>query len=233
MKNSERKAKQQGNVKQGKKKQTSKPKSSSTSSPAAKKPEKELEVLYQVKTKRDSDIIKAYITFTYRVLHPRVTGRMIFYGLLILVPGFFIKITGLKIACFVIGALVILLALFRQYISLALTKSNDADYRSGAVFTYEFTNNDASFYRNDELTAYISKYKDITSFYYDEDFYYLGIANHDFFILPKAKFTVGDQQSFEDFIYKKSKKTCRWIPNNFRDKMKQKRAARAVRNKTS
>lgn len=189
---------------------------------------KEREILYQVVTPRDSDIIKAYITFTYRVLHPRVTGRMVFYGLLIFVPGFFIKIKALSIACFAIGALVILLGLFRQYISLAITKSNDPDYKSGAIFTYEFTDKDASFYRNGEISSYLSKYKDIQNFFYDEKYYYLIIANRDFFILPKSKFTIGDESTFEDFIYKRSKKTCRWIPNNFRDKMKQRRAYRAV-----
>ena len=33
------------------------------------------DVLYQVKTKRDSGVLKAYITFTYRMLHPGVSAR--------------------------------------------------------------------------------------------------------------------------------------------------------------
>ena len=42
-----------------------------------------------------------------------------------------------------IGVLMILLGLFRQYISLWLTKRNDPDYQSGAEFTYNFTVRDA------------------------------------------------------------------------------------------
>ena len=72
---------------------------------------KQKEVLYQVKTKRDSDVIKAYITFTYRVLHPGVTGRLIFIGLLVAAPAIIVKAAWLKIACLVVGALLILLGL--------------------------------------------------------------------------------------------------------------------------
>ena len=203
---------------------------SSNKSATAKKPAKERETLYQVKPNRDSDVIKAFITFTYRISHPRVTGRMIFYGLLVFFPGFFIKIKAVSIACFIVGALIILLALFRQYISLALTKRNDPDYKSGADFTYDFTEADASFYRNDELIAYLAKYKDILSFYYDDKFYYLAISNRDLFILPKSRFTIGDPADFEDFIYKKSKQTCKWIPDKFSDQIKKRRAVRALSN---
>ena len=189
---------------------------------------KEREVLYQVKTKRDSDILKAFITFTYRVNHPGVTIRLIFFGILIAAPSIIAKQMWLKIALLAAGLLLILLGLFRQYISLALTKKNDPDYQAGTEFIYEFTANDASFYRDGELTSYASKYKDIISFYYDEDYFYLGIRNRDFFILPKSRFTIGDPAAFEDFIYQKSRKTCHWIPNNFKDQMAQRRAYRAM-----
>ena len=189
---------------------------------------KNKEVLYQVKTKRDSDVIKAYITFTYRVLHPGVSGRLIFIGLLIAAPAIVLKILWLRILCLVLGGLCILLGLFRQYISLALTKSKDEAYKNGTEFSYDFTQSDAAFYADDELFSSISKYKDITSFFYDDDFYYLGIRNKDFFILPKSRFTIGDAAEFEDFIYKQSRKTCKWIPTKYSDRVKLRRAQRQV-----
>ena len=193
-----------------------------------KKPDKEREVLYKVVTKRDSDIIKAFITFTYRVLHPQVTTRMLFYGLLILVPGFFIKIQWLSITCFVLGALIILVGLFRQYISLALTKKSDEDYINGSEFVYEFTQNDASFYRNGELAAYSSKYKDIDAVFYDEKYYYLSLRNRDFFVIPMDRFTIGDPSTFGDFMYKRCKKVCRWIPVKFSNRIKKMQSQRAI-----
>lgn len=189
---------------------------------------KERDVLYQVKTKRDAAVLKAFITFTYRVYHPGVTVRLIFFGLLIAAPAIIIKITWFRVLCLVAGLALILLGLFRQNISLAMTKRNDPDYQSGAEFTYEFTNADASFYRDGELINYINKYKDIMAFYYDEDFYYLATGNRDFYILPKSRFTVGDAKEFDDFIYQKSKKTCRWIPNNFKDQLARRRAYRQM-----
>ncbi len=193
-----------------------------------KTPEKPKEVLYQVRTKRDSGILKAYITFTYRVFHPKVTARMVLYGLLIFVPGFYVKARALKVVLWVLGGLVVLLGLFRQYISLALTKKSDEDYRNGTEFVYEFTQNDASFFRDGELSVYSSRYKDIDAIFYDEDYYYLSLTSREFFVIPMDRFTIGDPSTFGDFMYKKCKKVCRWIPAKFSNKLRKMRSQRAI-----
>jgi len=190
--------------------------------------DKPKDVLYQIKTKRDSGVLKAYITFTYRVFHPKVTARMVLYGLLIIAPGFVVKTQALKIILWVLGGLVVLLGLFRQYISLALTKRSDADYRNGTEFVYEFTQNDASFFRDGELSVYSSRYKDIDAVFYDEDYYYLSLTSREFFVIPMDRFTIGDPSTFGDFMYKKCKKVCRWIPAKFGNKLKKYRSSRAV-----
>ena len=190
--------------------------------------DKQKEVLYQVRTKRDSGVLKAYITFTYRVFHPKVTARMVLYGLLIIAPGFVVKAQALKIVLWVLGGLVVLLGLFRQYISLALTKQSDEDHRNGTEFVYEFTQNDASFFRDGELTAYSSKYKDIDAVFYDEDYYYLSLTSREFFVIPMDRFTIGDPSTFGDFMYKKSKKVCRWIPARFSNKLNKMQSQRAL-----
>ena len=181
--------------------------------------DKKKEVLYQIKTKRDSGVLKAYITFTYRVFHPKVTARM---------PGFVVKTQALKIILWVLGGLVVLLGLFRQYISLALTKRSDADYRNGTEFVYEFTQNDASFFRDGELSAYSNRYKDIDAVFYDEDYYYLSLTSREFFVIPMDRFTIGDPSTFGDFMYKRCKKVCRWIPAKLGNKLKKYRSSRAV-----
>ncbi len=197
------------------------------------KPEKaaprDKDPVYQVVTKRDSGVIKAYITFTYRVFHPGVSARLFIYGLLILLPGiFFFKDLFWKLFFIVIGIAVMLLAFFRQYISLWITRRNDPDYKAGTVFTYNFYDTDAEFLKGDTVFSRLAKYKDITNFYYDDDYYYLAIQGRDFFVIPKSAFTEGDPAGFEDFIYKKSKHTCRWIPDKFSDKMKKRRAERTI-----
>ena len=190
--------------------------------------DKPKDVLYQIKTKRDSGVLKAYITFTYRVFHPKVTARMVLYGLLIIAPGFVVKTQALKIILWVLGGLVVLLGLFRQYISLALTKRSDADYRNGTEFVYEFTQNDASFFRDGELSAYSNRYKDIDAVFYDEDYYYLSLTSREFFVIPMDRFTIGDPSTFGDFMYKRCKKVCRWIPAKLGNKLKKYRSSRAV-----
>ena len=135
-------------------------KASQRTSGEAKKPADDgskREVIYQVKTKRDSDVIKAYITFNYRAFHPGVTGRLIFFGILIALPAIIVQQVWLKAVCIIFGVLLILLGLFRQYISLALNKRNDEAYKNGTEFTYDFTLNDARFYSDDDLTSSISK----------------------------------------------------------------------------
>ena len=196
--------------------------------PAEAKPKKESATLYQVKTKRTAGVIKAYITFTYRILHPGVTPRLILYGLLVAAPGiFFFKDLYWKCFFIVVGLAMILLGFFRQYISLAMTKKNDPDYKSGAEFTYDFYEASASFRKGDDVFSTIPKYKDVTAFYYDEGFYYLAVGK-EIHILPKDAFTIGAPADFEEFIYKKSKKTCKWLPNKLSDRIKKRRAERAV-----
>ena len=88
MKNTSRKNKPQVDNKTGKKNatgNTSVQAAEQTNNAQAKKKNAEVEsakkeILYQVKSKRTSDVLKAYITFTYRVFHPKVTARMLLYG---------------------------------------------------------------------------------------------------------------------------------------------------------
>lgn len=84
-----------------------KPKDGETAKAAASKAPASV---YQLKTKRTSGIIKAYITFTYRILHPGVTPRLILYGLLVAAPGvFFFKDVFWKVFFIAVGAAMILL----------------------------------------------------------------------------------------------------------------------------
>ena len=126
-----------------------------------------------------------------------------------------------------IGIALILLGFFRQYISLAITKKNDPDYINKSDFTYDFFDLSIAISKNGELISRITNYKDITAFYYDDAYYYLALAK-EVHVLPKNAFTVGEPADFEEFIYKKSKKVCRWLPNKLSDRIKKRRAARAV-----
>ena len=209
------------------------PQNGESAKAAESKAAKTASAVYQLKTKRTSGVLKAYITFTYRMLHPGVTPRLILYGLLVAAPGvFFFKDLYWKIFFIAVGAAMVLLGFFRQYISLAMTKKNDPDYKSGAEFTYDFYEASASFFKNGERFSGITKYKDITGFFYDDGYYYLGVGK-EVHVLPKNAFTIGEPAGFEEFIYKKSKVICRWLPDKLSDRIKKRRAERAVASRES
>ena len=222
------------NARKDRPKDQQKPQTEKAASPAAAAAPEEAgsglkDILYQVKTRRDAGVIKAYITFTYRVFHPGVTPRLLLYGLIIMLPGiFYFKDIFWRLFFIVIGAALILLALFRQHISVMMTKRNDPDYKSGAEFTYNFGMNAAEFLKDGRRFAKLDRYKDITNFYYDEKYLYLAVKSRDLFVIPKSAFTIGDAAGFEEFIYKKSKHSCRWIPDSFSGWLKKRRAERSV-----
>ena len=88
--------------------------------------------------------------------------------------------------------------------------------------------NIASFFRDGELSVYSSRYKDIDAVFYDEDYYYLSLTSREFFVIPMDRFTIGDPSAFGDFMYKRCKKVCRWIPARFSNKLKKMRSQRAI-----
>ena len=108
-----------------------------------------------------------------------------------------------------------------------MTKKNDPDYINGTEFSYDFYDMSATVSKDGEVVSRMTSYKSITAFFYDEDFYYMAVGK-EVHVLPKKAFTVGEPAAFEEFIYKKSKKTCKWLPNKLIDRIKKRRAERAV-----
>ncbi|MBQ6388767.1 MAG: hypothetical protein IJH90_03940 [Mogibacterium sp.] len=187
--------------------------SDKNSSEAGSVKEDKNQLMYQVVTKRDESVLKAFITFNYRVVHPKVFLRSILYAVVFFTFGFVSGETVFGLICYTIGTLCLCLALFRKYISLMLTKQDDTDYKNGTIFTYNFTNSGAQLLREDEPIVTMKNYrKSVTSFFSDQNFFYLGINKDDLFILPKDRFVVGDPSDFEGFIQSKTGKTSRWIP---------------------
>lgn len=178
------------------------------------------EIKYKVVAKRDSDMIKAFLTFLNRVKNPRVTTNFIVFGLVI----FFLPFTTtgqpiLSVCCYIIGAFMVLMGFFRHYIPLSMMKKKDPDYISGTIYTYIFGNRDVQVFKGDELYLLAGSYQKITSFFNDEYYYYVGMNNDDLFVLPRNCFTVGDAAEFENYICDRSQMECRWIPVKIKNKL--------------
>jgi hypothetical protein len=169
--------------------------------------------LYQVSYKRDDEVIEAFITFDYRVVHPKVLLRSILYGIVFVTFGVVASSTVFSIICFLLAMLCFGLVIFRKRISLNMTKKDDQDYQNGVVYTYNFTENGARMLRNNKPEVYAKSYKNsVTAFFGDQTFYYIALTSNDLFVLPKNKFTIGDPEEFEKFIIKKTGREMRWIP---------------------
>ena len=169
--------------------------------------------LYQVSYKRDDEVLEAFITFDYRVVHPKVLLRSILYGIVFVTFGVVASSTVFSIICFLLALLCFGLIIFRKRISLNMTKKDDQDYQNGVVYTYNFTENGARMLRNNKPEVYAKSYKNsVTAFFGDQTFYYIALTSNDLFVLPKNKFTIGDPDEFEKFIIKKTGREMRWIP---------------------
>lgn len=173
--------------------------------------------LYQVAYKRDDSVLEAFITFNYRVVHPKVLLRSILYAIVFITFGVVASSAVFSAICFLLAFFCIGLVLFRKNISLSMTKKDDEDYQNGTVFTYNFTENGARMLRNNKPEVYAKSYKgSVKAFFGDQEFYYLALSSDDLFVLPKARFTIGDPEEFEKFIIEKTGLEMRWIPRGMK-----------------
>lgn len=186
-------------------------------------------LLYKVETKRDVQMIKSFVKFTYRVSHPNVTRNFIIVGLLSFAFTYGIRIEALRYFLLIQGAFCLLMGLFRHLIPVNTMMRKDPDYVGGNTLTYEFDNKGIRAFRNGEEFLSIASYRQLTNIYHDEYYYYLGANEDDFMILPKDSFTVGDPSGFGDFISKKAKLDVRWSPSTRQEKSRQGKIDRAVR----
>lgn len=169
--------------------------------------------LYQVAYKRDDSVLLAFITFNYRVVHPKVFLRSILYAIVFITFGVVASSAVFSAICFLLAAFCLGLVMFRKNISLNMTKKDDQDYINGTVYTYNFTANGARMLRDNKPEVYAKSYKSsVKAFFGDQSFYYLLVSPDDLFVLPKDRFTIGDPEEFKDFIIEKTGLEMRWIP---------------------
>lgn len=167
---------------------------------------------YTVHIRRDTEMMKIFVKFTNRIRHPRVSFNLFVTGVLLaLVPTVIegVALPGVIIS-YGMGALLILLALFRQYISVSMMK-NDPQVKENEEITYLFGNSGVRALR-DGVEEDMGYYKNVYRLWEDEKIYYVGMNEEDLLILPKANFKEGEPESFREFILDKSGSDYRWVP---------------------
>ena len=96
---------------------------------------------YTVKIRRDTKMMMTFIKFQNRVSHPRVTFNLFATGVLLAAVPVIVKGLALPgvIVSYGVGGLLILTALFRQYLTLSMMKSNP-EVKENEEITYYFGN---------------------------------------------------------------------------------------------
>ena len=173
---------------------------------------------YVVETKRDTKLMLTFIEFKNRVEHPAATVYMIAMGVMLI--GLMYKqadsiaMVG-KVIGYIFGTVLILMGLFRKYISVYLMKSNP-QVNVDEEITYLFGNTGIRANKPQERTEeHLANYKEVYCVWEDEADYYLGMHNDDLIVLQKANFTTGEASLFKDFILEKSGAKYIWKPAKF------------------
>lgn len=167
---------------------------------------------FVVEIRRDSDMMLTYIKFFNRVKHPRVSFNLFVTGvLLLLVPTLVEELAfpGVVVS-YGMGMLLVVTALFRQYLSLSLMKHDPAVHENEEI-SYLFGNSGVRVRQNGGIEN-MGYYKTIYRIWEDERTYYVGMNDEDLLILPKDKFVQGDETAFKEFILEKSGADYRWKP---------------------
>lgn len=185
--------------------------------------------LYKVVTKRDTDMVKSFILFTYRQRYPNVSRNFIIVGLVSLALTYGIRVRWVGIFLVIQAVFCLFMGLFRHWIPVASMKRKDPDFIAGNTLTYEFYGSEIKALRNGEKFMGLKSYSKVTNLCHDEKYYYLGANEEDLMILPKAAFVEGDPDSFESFIEKKAKIKAVWSPVTRTEKRKKNKAEAGIR----
>lgn len=180
-----------------------------------------METKFKVVMKKDGEVLKDFISFTYRAKGQtgRFKLRVLAIGLVVI--GYLAAKGGNTLAGVIIGAtgvVVLVITLFLPQIAVARLKKADVVYQNQTELTYTFTNSSMYVYENGELTQNVGGYNQVSCFYGDEKNYYLGVNNDDLYLLPRKAFTEGNEEEFLKFIEKKSGEKYEFLPMKVKNK---------------
>lgn len=180
-----------------------------------------METKFKVVMKKDDEVLKDFISFTYRAQGAiqRYKMRVLAIGLAVI--GILAGRDDHPIAgaiMFGLGATFLIATFFLSQIAVAKLKKADVAYQNQTELTYAFTNGGIYVYENGELSQNVGSYSRVTCFYGDEKNYYVGVNNDDLYLLPKKHFVEGDAEEFLGFIENKSGEKYEFIPLTIKNK---------------
>lgn len=180
-----------------------------------------METKFKVVMKKDDEVLRDFISFTYRAQGgvQRYKMRVLAIGLAVI--GVLAMRDHHPVAggvMFGLGAAFFAVTFFLPQIAVAKLKKADVAYQNQIELTYAFTNGSIYVYENGELAQNVGSYSNVTCFYGDEKNYYVGVNNDDLYLLPKKYFLEGNEEEFLEFIEKKSGEKYEFLPLTIKNK---------------
>ena len=167
---------------------------------------------YIVNIVRDTAMMKTYVKFYNRVKHPRVTMNLLFAGVVLIalpIAADGIALPGVIIS-YVMGALLVAMALFRQNIAVYQMKA-DPKVNENEKLSYLFGNTKIRV-ENEGKIETMGGYQDVYRVWEDERTYFVGMNEDDLLILPKDAFEKGEAKAFRDYILERTGADFVWKP---------------------
>ena len=167
---------------------------------------------YIVNIVRDTAMMKTYVKFYNRVKHPRVTMNLLFAGVVLIalpIAADGIALPGVIIS-YVMGALLVAMALFRQNIAVYQMKA-DPKVKENEKLSYLFGNTKIRV-ENEGKIETMGGYQDVYRVWEDERTYFVGMNDDDLLILPKDAFEKGEAKAFRDYILERTGADFVWKP---------------------
>ena len=167
---------------------------------------------YIVNIVRDTAMMKTYVKFYNMVKHPRVTMNLLFAGVVLIalpIAADGIALPGVIIS-YVMGALLVAMALFRQNIAVYQMKA-DPKVKENEKLSYLFGNTKIRV-ENEGKIETMGGYQDVYRVWEDERTYFVGMNDDDLLILPKDAFEKGEAKAFRDYILERTGADFVWKP---------------------
>lgn len=181
------------------------------------KKEKNMTVLYEVITGHTKQVLKAYAK-----LYTEEKNKALSFRFWILAAIFFTLPRTLDadksgyLICYAFGIFVIILALFRQYLTYFNLMVRDKYYKEKTRIEMSFGH--SKFVVNDGQEK-VYKYNEVTQLYADYRHYFLHLHDSDLLILPKKDFASGNANEFYTFMQNSTGKEFKAVNLNLKDKI--------------
>lgn len=179
--------------------------------------ERKMTILYEIITGHTKSVLKAYAK-----LYTEEKNKTLSFRFWILAAIFFTLPRTLDadkmgyIVCYAFAVFVIVLALFRQYITYFNLMVRDKYYKEKTRINIKFGH---SKFIVDDGEEKVYKYNEVTQLYADYHHYFLHINDSDLIVFPRKDFLVGDSEEFYAFIQNATGREFKPVNLNLKDKL--------------